>query len=46
MILVKKFWFPLVVIAIFSSIFLGYVKYSERELLKQEINLNIFQKVY
>ena len=40
MILVKKFWFPLVVIAIFSSIFLGYVKYSERELLKQEINLN------
>lgn len=40
MILIKKLWFPLVIIAIFASIFLGYSKYSERELLKQELNLD------
>ena len=39
MILIKKLWFPLVTIAIFASIILGYSKYSERERLKQELNL-------
>ncbi|UGQ07862.1 hypothetical protein [Streptococcus anginosus] len=40
MILVKKYWFPLTVIALFISIFLGYNKYSERQLLKQSLNLD------
>lgn len=40
MILVKKYWFPLTVVALFISIFLGYNKYSERELLKQDLNLD------
>ncbi|MBC6977301.1 hypothetical protein FOA39_05145 [Streptococcus cristatus] len=40
MILIKKLWFPLVTIAIFASIILGYSKYSERERLKQELNLD------
>ena len=40
MILVKKFCFPLIVTALFISIFLGYNKYSERQLLKQDLNLN------
>lgn len=40
MILVKKYWFPLTVVALFISIFLGYNKYSERQLLKQSLNLD------
>lgn len=40
MILVKKYWFPLTVVALFISIFLGYNKYSERELLKRDLNLD------
>ena len=40
MILVKKFCFPLIVTALFISIFLGYNKYSERQLLKQDLNLD------
>ena len=40
MILVKKYCFPLTVIALFISIFLGYNKYSERQLLKQSLNLD------
>lgn len=40
MILIKKLWSPLVTIAIFASIILGYSKYSERERLKQELNLD------
>lgn len=40
MILVKKYWFPLTVTALFISIFLGYNKYSERQLLKQNLNLD------
>ena len=40
MILVKKYWFPLTVIALFISIFLGYNKYSERQLLKKSLNLD------
>ena len=40
MILVKKYCFPLIVTALFISIFLGYNKYSERQLLKQDLNLD------
>ena len=40
MILVKKYWFPLTVVALFISIFLGYNKYSDRQLLKQSLNLD------